>query len=107
MLMGLYSDGKVVSVSSGYNSLPFISENPSQPFNGFLRYINGLLQINNNGLWITVTTQYPTISSTTEMEQIMEWAKKKMEEDRLASEYAIVKSAQENLQATIDLVKDY
>ncbi len=49
----------------------------------------------------------PIINTNPELTKIMEWASKKMEEDRLAEQYPIVKSAQENLQTCIDLVKDY
>lgn len=107
MLIGIASDNKAVSVAAGYGSIPWVSVNATQPYNGFLRYVNGNLEINNNGYWSACTTAYPSININSELEKIMEWASKKMEEDRLAEQYPIVKSAQENLQTCIDLVKDY
>ncbi len=59
MLVGITSDNKAISVSAGHGSIPYVSDNPSHPYNGFLRYVNGNLEINNNGYWSACAMGYP------------------------------------------------
>lgn len=124
MIKGLQG-GPGVIVDGGNTSLPYVNQDTTNPMQGMVRVWGTELQAFNNGVWQTIVTSYATVRLDATTYELIEWAKKKREEERqiesLAADHPAVKIAKENLnkvkedlanaekqlKATVILSKDY
>jgi hypothetical protein len=109
MIKGLAGSGSVV-VSSGNSSVPYISQNPSNPMQGMVR-VNGLdMQVFDGNGWVNISSSYATVELTPEVESLLNWARQKQAEDAklkaMLDKVPALKKAQENLDLIWNLVKD-
>ena len=102
--------------SSSESGLPYISPSDSIPFMGMVRCVNQRLEIWNGSNWIPLSGSYSTISMNQTSSEALDWAVKKMTEERRLAELAknnvtvadaidAVKKAQEQLDVIVALVK--
>ena len=95
---------------------PYISSNDSVPMHGVVRYINQQFQAYNGGGWLNIPGGSAPIGMNSSAEQAIDWAIKKMEEERRVTELAktnptiadaldAVKHAQEQLDIVLALTE--
>jgi len=104
MIKGINSSSRYVTVSGGSPSSVYIS--PGATGAGMMRY-NGntnCIEVNDGNSWITMATNYATIELTPDTEMLLEWARKKRDEElaweSLAKDNQAVKIALDNLEQT-------
>jgi hypothetical protein len=103
----------------GWNQLPYfnmnfnmIPDNTNTPNQGDVRY-NGATQKTecwNNGAWIPLSSGHVTVELTPDVTEVIDWAKKKMVQDRMIEELAknnpSVASAVNQLDTLVSLLKN-
>lgn len=119
MITGINGSSEIM-VTGGNANLPYVSP-PSgmvsaqtvdgRPcYAGDVRYMNGGYQIFNNGYW-TSSSQHTKIELMPDVVEVLKWAKNKMnnekEIEKLAEQYPAVKTAKEQLDLVLALVKDH
>lgn len=123
MIKGLNSQGRYMLVSGGSSGGTYYQT--GQPMAGMVRYTNSDLQVYDGNTWQTISGSYASVGLSAEAEMLLDWARaKKLEEEAmlpLPSDHPAVKIAKENLnkakaevmraeqqlQATIILSKEY
>lgn len=110
-MISAVSSGYGVHVVGGYNSLPYISSNITNPLTGMVR-INGTnLEAFNGSGWSTITQAAAHVELSSDVVAILKWAEERMKEEarlqELAEQYPAVKDLKEKLDLVIALVKDY
>ena len=102
MIKGITQSGRYVTVSQGNNSLPYVPSNSNNPIQGMIRVSNQDMQVFDGSSWITLTSSYSTVGLTGEAESLLDWARKKRDEEMawesLAKENQAVKIALDNLE---------
>ena len=100
MIKGLQG-GIGVIVDSGNNSLQYVSQDTNNPLQGMVRVWGTELQVFNGGVWQNIASSYATVRLDSTTYELIEWAKKKREEERqieaLAADHPAVMIAKENL----------
>ena len=94
-----------LTVSGGNTALPYIqmsNGNMSNPMQGMLR-INGTdMEVFNGSMWQQLSTSYATVGLDTDMQDLLQWARKKRDEESkwyaLASSNEAVRIALEQLE---------
>jgi hypothetical protein len=93
MIANVYSNSAFVTVSSAVSG-PYI--NPGSPSAGMMRYHNQQVQVYDGSSWLAMGST-ANIGLSGEAEAIMNWARKKMEEERearaMAEQYPAVANA--------------
>jgi hypothetical protein len=102
MINGITQSGRYVTVSYGNNNLPYVPSNSNNPIQGMIRVNNQDMQVFDGSSWITITQSYGTVGLTGEAESLLDWARKKRDEEMawesLAKENQAVKIALDNLE---------
>ena len=81
MIKGIAPMGKYTVVSAGNTSVPYINQNINNPIQGMLR-INGTdTQVFDGITWMTMNTSYASIGLSSEAESLLDWARKKRDEE--------------------------
>jgi hypothetical protein len=80
MIKGL-SGSQGVLVGGGNTALPYIPPNPSNPVQGMLRVSNTELEVFNGSSWQMIPSSYASITLDPDVQQLIEWARKKRSED--------------------------
>lgn len=113
MIRGISSSGKYVMVSGGSTSPPNIS--PGSTGAGMLRWNPNMncMEVNDGNIWKTLDMSHSNVGLTSEAESLLDWAKKKKEEEleieNLAKNHPAVRSALEAVhraQEQLKLIKD-
>lgn len=109
----MFSTSKHITVSP-YPNLPYIDGVPTQSMDyhiGTVRY-NGThraLEAYDGYSWRIISNPNTTVGLSAEAEEAMEWAIKKMHEERqiqeLAEKYPAIKDAKEKLDILLTLIK--
>jgi hypothetical protein len=91
-----------VTVSGGNTSVPYVNQNINNPMQGMLR-INGTdMQVFDGSNWLNMNTSYATVGLDTDMQDLLQWARKKRDEENewynLASSSEAVRIALEQLE---------
>lgn len=91
-----------ISVSGGNTALPYVPPNSNNPITGMLR-INGTeMEVFNGSGWQMLSTSYATVGLDQDVLDIVQWARKKRDEElaweSLAKENQAVKIALDNLE---------
>ena len=94
MIKGL-SGSQGVLVGGGNTALPYIPPNPSNPVQGMLRVSNTELEVFNGSSWQMIPSSYASISLDPDVQQLIEWARKKRNEEltlnKMAQEHPTIK----------------
>ena len=91
-----------ITVSGGNTALPYIGPNSNNPMTGMMR-INGTeIEVFNGSSWQMLSTSYATVGLDQDTLDIVQWARKKRDEEMmwqsLAKENKAVKIALDNLE---------
>ena len=109
MIKGLTTGGKYTVVSSGNTSVPYINPNTNNPIQGMMRISGSDLQVFDGSSWIVMNTSYATVGLTGEAEALLDWARKKrneeMERDLLAATNPTIKDLLEQIKEKEDQIK--
>jgi hypothetical protein len=107
-----------VTVSAGNTALPYVGPNISNPMTGMMR-INGTeMEVFNGSSWLMLSTSYATVGLDQDVLDIVQWARKKrdqeLEYERMAKEHPAVqhainaiKRAEEQLDLVVKLSKEH
>jgi hypothetical protein len=107
-----------VTVSGGNTSVPYVNQNPNNPVTGMMRVWGSDIQVFDGSSWISMSTSYATVGLDQDVLDIVQWARKKRDEEKmwqsLANENKAVKIALDNLEQarqhldiTAKLARDY
>ncbi len=101
MIKGVMGVGGVI-VDAGNTSLPYVSQNDVNSFQGFMRIRGSDLQYYDSGTWNTLHTSYATVKLDAMATTAIEWAQRKMLEEaeiaRLAQEHPAMAKAQKSVE---------
>jgi hypothetical protein len=91
-----------ITVSGGNTALPYIGPNSNNPMTGMMR-INGTeIEVFNGSSWQMLSTSYATVSLDQDILDIVQWARKRRDEESkwysLASSNEAVRIALEQLE---------
>jgi phosphopantothenoylcysteine synthetase/decarboxylase len=81
MIKGLQGSGHVV-VNDGDTSVPYVNSNPNNPMQGMLRLNGTNMQVFDGSTWMTLSTSYATVALNPTTEEVIDWARQKMQEDQ-------------------------
>lgn len=105
------SGGPGIVVQGGNSSQVYINSSPpgtAVPA-GQLRYHNHMIEVWDGSSWRSVSSSYTNISLENGLYEALEWARKKMYEEReleaLAKEYPILEDAMRDLEVIKTLVR--
>ena len=91
-----------VTVNAGNTSLPYVGPNSSNPMTGMLRIHNTDMEVFNGSNWQILSTSYATVGLDQDVLDIVQWARKKRDEEMmwqsLAKDNKAVKIALDNLE---------
>ena len=118
MIKGITQGGRYISVSGGIPINPYIS--PGSQSAGMLRYNTNMnnVEVYDGQSWKMLTSEYASITLTSDAESLLDWARKKRDEEiemqALANNHPAIKIALDNLEkaklqldATIILSKEH
>jgi len=81
MIKGIAPMGKYTVVSAGNTIIPYVNPNINNPIQGMLR-INGTdTQVFDGTTWMTMNTSYASVGLSPDAEALLDWAKKKRNEE--------------------------
>lgn len=117
MIKGLMGKGSV-QVNAGNTSVPYINQNINNPMQGMIRINGSEVQAFDSDGWVVMGSSYATVNLTPEIESLLDWARKKRDEEMawevLATDNQAVKIALDNLEQaqrqlaiTATLARDY
>ena len=91
-----------ITVSGGDTALPYVSTNITNPMTGMIRIHNTDLEVFNGSSWQMLSTSYATVGLDQDVLDIVQWARKKRDEEnewyKLASSNEAVRIALEQLE---------
>lgn len=90
----------IMTNSSRYLTVSYVTNtyvNTSSPGSGAMRYYNGRVEVFDGYSWLPISSGTQLVGLTPEAELLLDWAKKKMEDEKLETEmlekYPALKSA--------------
>ena len=91
-----------ITVSGGNTALPYVGPNSNNPMTGMMR-INGTeMEVFNGSSWQMLSTSYATVGLDQDVLDIVQWARKKRDEEltwqSMAEKNQAVKLALDNLE---------
>jgi len=108
MIKGIAGNQGVV-VGAGNTALPYIPANSSNPMQGMVRVNNTDLEVFNGTSWMSLPSSYATISLDYEIQELLNWARKKRDEDieleKLAEDNITIKDLVNQIKEKQDQVK--
>jgi hypothetical protein len=81
MIKGLQGSAHVV-VTGGNTSVPYVSANINNPMTGMIRIHGTDMQVFDGSGWLSMTTSYATVALSPTTEEAIDWAKRKMLEEK-------------------------
>jgi len=109
MIKGLTTGSKYTVVSAGNTSVPYINQNTNNPIQGMIRISGSDLQVFDGASWIVMNTSYATVGLTGEAESLLDWARKKRDEeieiDLLAAANPTIKNLLEQIKEKEDQIQ--
>jgi len=81
MIKGIAPMGKYTIVSAGNTSVPYVNQNINNPVTGMIRVIGNDMQVFDGTTWMTMNTSYASVGLSPEAEALLDWAKKKRDEE--------------------------
>jgi hypothetical protein len=115
MIKGLMGDSYIV-VSGGDTAVPYVTQNTQNPMQGMIRINGNVMETFDGSRWMHMNTSYATVNLKPEYSVVLEWAAKKMQQEKeiqaLAEQHPAiadlvdaVAKAEEQLRMTAALVK--
>jgi hypothetical protein len=110
MIKGINSSGRYVTVTGGQSSGVYIS--PGAQGAGMMRWNSNAncIEVNDGNSWITMCMGYATVDLNGEAESLLDWARKKRDEESriraLAEKHPGIRDLQERLDIMLALVKE-
>ena len=109
MIKGIASGSKYTVVSGGNPILPYVNQNINNPIQGMLR-VNGTdMQVFDGNVWTTMNTSYASVGLSSDAESLLDWARKKrdeeMERDFLAVTNPTIKDLLEQIKEKEDQIE--
>ena len=71
-----------VVVDGGNTSVPFVNTNTNNPMQGMIRISGSDMQVFDGNNWMTLSTSYATVALAPTTEEAIDWAKRKMQEEK-------------------------
>lgn len=106
MINNIFNSGPYLSVQHSPGASPYI--NPSQPMTGLVRYVSNRLEVYDGSSWLQIGGGSASVSLTGEAVEILDWAKKKIAEEKqleaLAAKHPGVRDLKEKLDLMVKLV---
>ena len=102
MIKGINSSSRYITINGGSPSTPYIS--PGAAGAGMIRWNPNMnhLEVNDGNTWIQLNMNYASIELSSDAESLLEWARKKKNEEQdwytLASNNEAVRIALEQLE---------
>jgi hypothetical protein len=91
-----------VTVSGGNTSVPYVNQNINNPITGMMRVWGSDMQVFDGNSWINMSTSYATVGLDQDVLDIVQWARKKRDEEnawyKLATTNEAVRIALEQLE---------
>ena len=81
MIKGIAPMGKYTVVSAGNTSVPYINQNINNPIQGMIRISGSDIQVFDGITWMTMNTSYASIGLSSDAESLLDWARKKRDEE--------------------------
>ena len=117
MIKGLQGISGVL-VTGGNTSVPYVNMDITNPLQGMIRVWGSDMQVFAGSGWVTLTTSYATVGLDQDILDIVQWARKKRDEEMvwksLANDNEAVKialgnleQARQHLDITAKLARDY
>lgn len=103
--------GNGLKINQSYYADPYIS--PGTSGSGHVRWSANMncLEVNDGITWRQLTWNNPTIEFDNNTQDVLDWARQKMaqekELDKLALEYPALAQLKENMELMLNLVKDH
>jgi hypothetical protein len=110
MIKGINSSGRYVTVTGGQPSGVYIS--PGAQGAGMMRWNpnTNCIEVNDGNSWIMMSTNYATVDLNSDAESLLDWARKKRDEElrirALAEQHPGIQDLQERLDMMLALVKE-
>ena len=109
MIKGLQG-GNGVIVDNGNTSLQYVNQDTNNPLQGMVRVWGSDLQVFSNGSWSLMASSYATVRLDPETASLLEWARKKKEEEQAMwtspGDHPAVLAAKEHFnRAKADMIK--
>jgi len=115
MIKGLQGDSYIV-VNGGDIAVPYVTQNTNNPIQGMIRINGNVMETFDGSRWMPMNTSYATVMLKPEYAIVLEWAAKKMQQEKeiqaLAAQHPAiadlvdaVDKAEEQLRMTAALVK--
>jgi hypothetical protein len=95
-----------VSVGAGNTSLPYVNPNPNNPMTGMIRINNTDLEVFNGSNWQMISASYATVGLDQEVLDIIQWARKKRDEEKEILALAQTNSAVKNALDAVERAKE-
>jgi hypothetical protein len=102
MIKGLATSSKYTVVSGGNTNVPYVNQNLNNPFQGMLRISGSDLQVFDGSSWIVMNFGHSTVGLTTDAEVLLDWARKKRDEEMELEALAKTNSTIKDLMDTIE-----
>ena len=81
MIKGLMGTRGLV-VDGGDTSVPYVNVNTNNPMQGMVRISGSDMQVFDGNKWMTLSTSYATVALSPTTEEAIDWAKRKMQEEK-------------------------
>lgn len=98
-----------VVVSGGNTSLPYVGPNANNPMTGMLRIHNTEIEVFTGAAWQSISSSYATVTLDPETQDILQWARKKRNEEleleRLSKEHPAIKDLVDQINTKKDQLK--
>ena len=102
MIKGIAPMGKYTVVSGGNTILPYVNQNINNPIQGMLR-VNGTdMQVFDGNVWTTMNTSYASVGLSSDAESLLDWARKKRDEEM---ELAALAETNPTIKDLLDTIK--
>jgi hypothetical protein len=109
MIKGIAPMGKYTVVSAGNTSVPYINQNINNPIQGMIRISGSDIQVFDGITWMTMNTSYASIGLSSDAESLLDWARKKRDEeieiDLLAAANPTIKNLLEQIKEKEDQIQ--
>jgi len=103
MIKGLQGDSYIV-VSGGDTAVPYVTQNTNNPMQGMIRINGHIMETFDGARWMPMNTSYATVMLKPEYSIILDWAAKKMQEEKemqaLAEKHPAIADLVEALEKT-------
>jgi hypothetical protein len=80
--------GRGTVVSGGSTTYPYVPMNSNNPIQGMLRINNQDMQVFDGASWMTVGASYASIDLDADTQSLLEWARKKRDEEMILERLA-------------------